>query len=161
MNKKKARTSPRTADKTARVLDLDILPELLGYNVRRAQIALWRDFLHTVAEGEIRPGMFSAIVLVKANPGISQIELAKELGIDKATMVGLTDRLEDAGWIVRKRSREDRRRHGLTVTAEGQKVYRQLKREMVEHERKFVERFSASERKQLIALLQRLHARQE
>jgi DNA-binding MarR family transcriptional regulator len=161
MKKKKATKSPRRAASTARVLDLDILPELLGYNVRRAQIALWRDFLHTVAEGEIRPGMFSAIVLVRANPGISQIELAKELGIDKATMVGLTDRLEDAGWILRKRSREDRRRHGLTVTSEGQKIYRELKREMIEHERKFVELFNATERKQLIALLQRLHARQE
>ena len=161
MNKKKTRTTPRTAGTGARPLDLDILPHLLGYNVRRAQIALWRDFLHTVAEGEIRPGMFSAIVIVRANPGISQIELAKELGIDKASMVGLIDRLEDAGWIVRKRSREDRRRHGLTVTAAGQTIYRDLKREMIEHERKFVERFTASERKQLMALLQRLHIRSE
>ncbi len=161
MNNKKVRSSPPSTGTAGRVLDRDILPELLGYNVRRAQIALWRDFLHTVAEGEIRPGMFSAIVLVRANPGISQIELAKELGIDKATMVGLTDRLEDAGWVVRKRSREDRRRHGLTVTASGQKIYRALKREMIEHERKFVERFSATERKQLIALLQRLHGRQD
>lgn len=160
MKKKNTTKSPSRAGTTRRVLDLDVLPELLGYNVRRAQIALWRDFLHTVAEGEIRPGMFSAIVLVRANPGISQVELAKELGIDKATMVGLTDRLEDAGWILRKRSREDRRRHGLTVTPEGQKIYRELRREMIEHERKFVERFSASERKQLIALLQRLHGRQ-
>lgn len=161
MKKKNTTKSPSRAGTAGRALDLDILPELLGYNVRRAQIALWRDFLHTVAEGEIRPGMFSAIVLVRANPGISQVELAKELGIDKATMVGLTDRLEDAGWILRKRSREDRRRHGLTVTPEGQKIYRELRREMIEHERKFVERFSASERKQLIALLQRLHGRQD
>lgn len=160
MKNKKARTSSKRTGTTGRVIDRDVLPELLGYNVRRAQIALWRDFLHTVAEGEIRPGMFSAIVLIRANPGISQIELAKELGIDKATMVGLTDRLEDAGWVVRKRSSEDRRRHGLTVTPAGQKIYRELKREMIEHERKFVERFSASERKQLIALLQRLHAPQ-
>jgi hypothetical protein len=32
---------------------------------------------------------------------------------------------------------------------------------MIEHERKFVELFNATERKQLIGLLQRLHARQE
>jgi DNA-binding MarR family transcriptional regulator len=160
MNNKKARKIPSKASTASRTLDLDILPELLGYNIRRAQIALWRDFLRTVAEGEIRPGMFSAIVLVRANPGISQIELAKELGIDKASMVGLIDRLEDAGWIQRKRSREDRRRHGLTVTTSGQSMYRELKREMIEHERKFVERFSGSERKQLVALLQRLHTYQ-
>jgi DNA-binding MarR family transcriptional regulator len=151
--------SKRDPEQTKK-LDLDILPELLGYNVRRAQIALWRDFVHTVAEGEIRPGMFSAIVLVRANPGISQIELAKELGIDKASMVGLIDRLEAAGWIVRKRSSEDRRRHGLTVTAAGQAMYKALKREMLEHERKFVQLYSPRELRQLIELLQRLHIRQ-
>jgi DNA-binding MarR family transcriptional regulator len=155
--KRKTRNASRDSGTAARVVDRDILPELLGYNVRRAQIALWRDFVHTVAEGEIRPGMFSAIVLIRANPGISQIELAKELGIDKATMVGLTDRLEAAGWVVRTRSREDRRRYGLTLTAAGQKTYRELKREMLAHERKFVARYSAAERKQLIALLQRLY----
>lgn len=159
MKKTTRKRSTRAPEPTAKTLDLDILPELLGYNVRRAQIALWRDFVHTVAEGEIRPGMFSAIVLVRANPGISQIELAKELGIDKASMVGLIDRLEEAGWIVRKRSSEDRRRHGLTVTPAGQAVYRELKREMIEHERKFVELYNARERKQLIELLQRLHIR--
>lgn len=160
MKKTVTRKTTRTTEAASGALDLDILPELLGYNVRRAQIALWRDFVHTVAEGEIRPGMFSAIVLVRANPGISQIELAKELGIDKASMVGLIDRLEGAGWIVRKRSLEDRRRHGLTVTPAGQSVYRELKREMIEHERKFVERYNARERKQLVELLQRLHIRQ-
>lgn len=138
-------------------LDPDILPTLLGYNVRRAQIVLWRDFARTVAEGEIRPGMFSALALVKANPGVAQVELSTELGIDKASMVGLIDRLEEAGWVLRTRSQEDRRRQGLTLTSSGEKMYRALKREMVDHEQKFAALYSETERKQLINLLRRLH----
>jgi len=141
----------------ARTVDLDFLPSLLGYNIRRAQIALWRDFSRTVADGEVRPGMFSAIVLIKANAGIAQIELANELGIDKASMVGLVDRMEDAGWVVRKRSQEDRRRQGLSLTSAGGAIYRKLKREMLEHEDKFTAQYSDAERKQLLILLRRLH----
>lgn len=150
------RTSKATTGVTA--IDPDILPTLIGYNVRRAQIALWRDFARTVADGEIRPGMFSAIALVRANPGIAQVELAGELSIDKASMVNLVDRLEDAGWIVRTRSQEDRRRQGLTVTPAGEKIYKTLKREMLDHERKFAELYTDSERKQLVSLLRRLHS---
>jgi DNA-binding MarR family transcriptional regulator len=144
----KSRSGPRTIDR-------DILPTLLGYNIRRAQIVLWRDFARTVAEGEIRPGMFSALALTRANPGIAQVELASELGIDKASMVALMDRLEDAGWILRTRSSEDRRRQSITLTTEGERIYKSLKREMLDHEQKFAELFSDREREQLVRLLQR------
>lgn len=144
--------------RSLRPIDTDILPSLLGYNIRRAQIALWRDFARTVAAGEIRPGMFSALALARANPGIAQVELASELGIDKASMVTLIDRLEDAGWILRARSSEDRRRQSITLTAAGERTYKSLKREMLEHERKFAEVLSEREREQLVRLLQRLHS---
>jgi DNA-binding MarR family transcriptional regulator len=150
-------TRTRTAAAQATQLDLDILPSLLGFNIRRAQIALWRDFNQNVADGEVRPGVFSLMLLANANPGIAQIEIADQLAIDKASVVALVDRLENAGWVQRKRSTEDRRRQGLFLTPAGTKAFKTLKKEMVEHERKFVERFSEQERKTLIALLQRLH----
>jgi DNA-binding MarR family transcriptional regulator len=140
-----------------KALDLDILPSLLGFNIRRAQIALWRDFNRNVAEGEVRPGVFSSLLLANANPGIAQIEIANHLGIDKASVVALIDRLENAGWVQRKRSTEDRRRQGIFLTPAGLKAFKALKKEMIEHERKFVDRFSEQERKTLISLLQRLH----
>lgn len=149
----KARSSERT-------IDTDVLHSLLGYNIRRAQIVLWRDFALNVAEGEIRPGMFSALALVHANPGIAQVELSNELGIDKASMVALIDRLQDAGWILRTRSSEDRRRQGITLTAAGERTYKSLKREMLDHERKFAELFTPREREQLVRLLQRFHTAQ-
>jgi DNA-binding MarR family transcriptional regulator len=137
---------------------LGILPSLLGFNIRRAQIALWRDFTRSVAEGEVRPGVFSVLSLASSNPGIAQIDIANQLDIDKASVVSLIDWLEGQGWVARKRSATDRRRHEISVTRAGQKAYRTLKREMIEHEKKFAARFTDAERKQLIALLQRLHS---
>lgn len=157
----KRKAAPKPVSRTSkpkqatRTFDRDVLPMLLGYNIRRAQIVLWRDFARTVAEGEIRPGMFSALALVRANPGIAQVELGNELGIDKASMVALLDRLEEPGWILRTRSSEDRRRQGLTLTTEGERIYKSLKQEMIEHEKKFAQLFSKQEREQLVSLLQR------
>src|SRR5690348_18287525 len=110
------KTSRKSRDlgvQTAIGIDLDCLPTLLGFNIRRAQIALWRDFNRNVAEGYVRPGVFSALLLANANPGIAQIEIANQLGIDKASVVSLIDRMEDAGWVTRKRSTDDRRRQGF------------------------------------------------
>jgi len=138
-------------------LDLDCLPTLLGFNIRRAQIALWRDFNRNVAEGDVRPGVFSALLLAHANPGIAQIQIASQLGIDKASVVALVDRMEDAGWVTRKRSSDDRRRQGIFLTPAGTRACRSLRKEMIDHERKFVSRYTEQELRTLIALLRRLH----
>ena len=115
-------------------LDLDCLPTLIGFNIRRAQIALWRDFNRQFSDGDVRPGVFSALLLANANPGIAQIDIANQLGIDKASVVTLIDRMEHAVWVERRRSTEDRRRQGIFLTPEGTRACRSLKKEMIEHE---------------------------
>jgi DNA-binding MarR family transcriptional regulator len=138
-------------------INVGILPNLLGFNIRRAQIALWRDFGRTVGDGAIRPGMFSLMALVEANPGIAQIDLASQLDQDKATIVGLIDTLQKRHWLVRRKSAVDRRRHGIFLTASGKRGLEILKSEMVEHEARFTRLFSAEELTQLVTLLRRIH----
>jgi DNA-binding MarR family transcriptional regulator len=139
------------------LVNVGILPQLLGYNLRRAQIALWRDFTRTVGEGEVRPGLFSLMMLVEANPGIAQVDLAHQLDIDKATIVSLVDRLESQGWVRRQRSTEDRRRQGIFPTEPGRKGLRLLRKEMLAHEERFTRLFTHAELRQLITMLQRIH----
>lgn len=138
-------------------IDLSLLPELIGYNLRRAQIGLRRHFVRTIGKSGMRPGLFSLLVLAEANPGIAQIELANELDIDKATVVALIDRLERQGWVERRRSTEDRRRHGIFLTPEGARGLRALKRDIVTHEKRFAQRFTAAELRRLLELLERCH----
>jgi DNA-binding MarR family transcriptional regulator len=139
-------------------INVGILPNLLGFNIRRAQIALWRDFGRTVGEGRVRPGMFSLMMLVDANPGISQIELSNQLDQDKATIVGLIDTLQRRHWLRRQKSTVDRRRHGIFLTAAGKQVVAELRDEMIEHEQRFTRLFTSEELTQLITFLRRIHA---
>ncbi|HYM36207.1 MAG TPA: MarR family transcriptional regulator, partial [Steroidobacteraceae bacterium] len=136
-------------------IGLDVLPDLLGYNVRRAQIELWRDFGATVAEGEVRPGLFSLLLLVGANPGIAQIDLATQLSVDKASIVALVDRLEEAGWVQRRRSTEDRRRQEIYTTPAGAKRLAQLKREVQEHDAKYCALYTPEELRTFLEFLRR------
>src|SRR6202046_3351104 len=109
----RAKTRAKVVKAPSQPLSVGLLPNLLGYNVRRAQIALWRDFSRTVGQGEVRPAAFSLLILVEANPGIAQFELAHALDLDKAAVVGLLHRLQRRQWLTRRRSTEDRRRHGI------------------------------------------------
>jgi DNA-binding MarR family transcriptional regulator len=138
-------------------LSVGILPNLLGYNVRRAEIALWRDFSRTVGEGEVRPALFSLMILVEANPGVAQIDIANQLDIDKATVVGLIQRLQRQNFVVCHQSTTDRRRQGIHLTASGQAELNRLRDEMLEHEVRFTRLFSAQELAQLFMLLRRIH----
>jgi DNA-binding MarR family transcriptional regulator len=139
-----------------RPLNVGILPNLLGYNVRRAHMALWRDFNRTVGTGIVRPGLFSMLVLIDENPGIAQIEIAVQLAVDKATIVGLIRLLQKQGWIERRRSRADRRRQDLYLTVQGRHELATLRREMLEHEARFTNLFSRQELMQFFDFLRRI-----
>lgn len=138
-------------------LNVGILPNLLGYNIRRAQIALWRDLTRVLGNVKVRPAEFSCLVLVEANPGVAQIELAQQLDVDKATIVGLIADLQRLKWITRKQSTIDRRRQGLYLTALGQRELQGLRQAMIEHEARFTRLFTAEELGQFIAFLRRIH----
>jgi len=149
------RRSATTAPPTP--INVGMLPNLLGYCVRRAQIALWRDLTRSLGEVKVRPAEFSMMVLVDSNPGIAQIELANQLDVDKATIVGLVDQLQRQKWAMRRQSTVDRRRQGIYLTAFGARELRRLEKTMIEHEARFTRLFSHDELAQLFAYLRRIH----
>ena len=148
-------TAERAAD--AKV-DLGCLPRLLGFNLRRAHQCSWRQYAAVIGEREIRPGLLGLLVLVEANPGIAQIELGTHLGVDKASIVALLDRLEKSGLLARRRSTRDRRRQGIYLTERGAAALESLLAEVRALERRMASRYSRSEFAQLLGLLQRLYA---
>jgi DNA-binding MarR family transcriptional regulator len=129
------------------------LDGLLGYLLRRAQGAMHRDFMAAVADFELTQKQAAILWLIQANPGVSQVEVASALGMDRATMMAMTDRLEDRGFTIRKRSSIDRRRQELYLTPSGQGTLRKCKARIAEHEEKFRKMFTAAE---LAALLEAL-----
>jgi DNA-binding MarR family transcriptional regulator len=139
-------------------VDLGVLPRLLGYNLRRANQASWRTYVSFIGENKIRPGLFSLLILTRSNPGIAQIELGTHLGVDKASIVALLDRLERAGLIERRRSTRDRRRQGIFLTDAGASELEALMTQVRQLERHMASRFSKPELDQFLGFLQRMYS---
>ena len=105
----------------------------------------------------LRAGAFSALALIGANPGCSQNELSRELGIDKSAVVALLDEFERRGLMNRTRGAADRRRHALFLTEEGQRLLREMHVEVQKPGRPIREALSAAEMEQLISLVDRAY----
>lgn len=137
-------------------VDYDILPSLLGYHLRRAQIEVFNDFVKTVAAMQITPGQFGVIVLIGSNPGLTQSALARAVGIERSTMVAVIDALESRGLVVRRPSPSDRRSNALVLSDAGKELADRLKPIVQTHDARVVGALSEAEKEQLIDLLSRI-----
>lgn len=136
-----------------RILRPGLLPGLLGYRLRLAQQAVFRDFGETVSG--LAPGRVGILLLIEANPGVTQSRLAQAVGLDRSTMVGVLHALEGRGLLERRRGM-DRRTNGLYLTRPGRALVGDLKRRIRVHERRVAARLTAEERTLLLALLEKL-----
>lgn len=59
-------------------------------------------------------------------PGLSQSELAEMLEVERATAGRMIDRLEQKGWVTRRRDPGDRRTWRLHLTAEAEAVQAEM-----------------------------------
>lgn len=130
-----------------------MLPGLLGYRLRLAQQAVFRDFARSIPEAS--PGRAGILFLIDANPGVTQSRLAQAVGLDRSTMVGVLHVLEERALVERRRG-EDRRTNGLWLTRGGRALVASLKQRIRVHERRVASRLTAQERAQLLALLEKL-----
>jgi DNA-binding MarR family transcriptional regulator len=138
-------------------IDMGLLPELIGFNLRCAQVAVFQDFNRDTGGYGISPPQYGTLILVEANPGISQSAIASALRLDRSTLVQIIDRLEARGFVVREVSAHDRRSHALKLTDEGRTAMAELKRVVGAHEDRMTRTLSEEEKKSLISLLARIH----
>jgi DNA-binding MarR family transcriptional regulator len=139
-----------------RRLSFGILTGLIGYQVRRAQVAVFQHFAEAFRSLEITPGQLGALVLIHANPGLSQSALGAALGVDRSTVVPLIDRLEARALVIRGPSPRDRRSHALQLSPAGAQLLAQAEVRVREHEATIAHRLSDAERQSLIELLAKI-----
>lgn len=137
----------------ARTVELGLLKGLLGYHLRRAQVAVFQHFTATMGEADITPGQFGVLSVIAGNSGLSQTQLGNALGIDRSTVVAVIDRLEARGLVVRAAAPNDRRSHALRLSPSGAQLLRRLEELVRGHERHIARALSADEQRLLIRLL--------
>ncbi len=136
-------------------IGLDALVGHAGYAVRRFQIWIFQDFVRTLGSVDIRPTQYSVMTVIGANPGLSQMAVAKRLGIERARLVHLLDSLESRKLLRRIKSKSDRRSHALHLTAQGEASLQKFKRLAAEHERHVEEKIGKENRQLLLQILAR------
>ena len=138
-------------------VDAGYLESLIGYNARRAALAMIGAFLPGMAPFDLRPVDFSVLSLVLHNPGITSRQLCATLGILPPNLVGLVSTLERRGLVARQPHPTDRRAVGLHLTAEGRTLMRTADRAAAEIEAGVASRLSAAESRTLIRLLRKVY----
>ena len=138
-------------------VDTSYLEGLIGYNARRAALAVIEVFLERMAIYDLRPVDFSVLSLITHNPGITSRQLCATLGILPPNLVGMINALEKRELIARKPHPRDGRAMGLHLTTGGQKLMRDAERTAAELEAEAAARLSAGEAKTLIRLLKKIY----
>jgi DNA-binding MarR family transcriptional regulator len=136
-----------------RSIEIGVLHDHLGYLIRRLQVWVFQDFIRVLAPIDIRPAQYSVLVVIAANPGLSQSDLAERLGIERARLVRMLDRLERRGLTRRLPSRHDRRSHALRLTPEGQRTLRRATTLAARHEKQLIDRLGPERHKSMMDIL--------
>lgn len=131
----------------------------LGYQLKHAFFALEELHAEHLADSLVNVRELSVLLLLDGREPESQQQAAERLGVDRTTMVGLLDSLEDKGLVARQPDPADRRRNVVALTAAGRKALKQAKAASDAAERRLLADLSPAEAKQLRNLLSRLPRR--
>ena len=153
MTDKQADSSDKPA---AREVRFGPLPDMLGYQIRQAQTAVFRDFAVTMADLDVSPGEFSLLTLIDANPGASQTRLASVYRVDKSTLSLRIAGLVKRGLVRRSRSRIDQRYYALWLAESGRRLLAKVRKHVDRQEQTMADTPGPGERELLLDMLKRI-----
>ena len=102
--------------------------DMAGHLIRRLHQQSTLVFVQrTQAAGfDLTPIQFAALDAIHNHPGTDQATVAELIAYDRATIGGVIERLEQKGWVDRVVSERDRRAREMSLTADGQRIFKAL-----------------------------------
>ncbi|HEY2401592.1 MAG TPA: MarR family transcriptional regulator [Steroidobacteraceae bacterium] len=128
--------------------------DLPGYALRRASSAAMQKLTRELAPLDLRPSDASVLIVIEANPNITQSEIGRMLEIAGANMAPLVSRLEKRELV--DRQPVDGRSHGLALTTAGRALCVRARKIMKSHEADLMAKIPAAQRAAFISMLQAL-----
>jgi DNA-binding MarR family transcriptional regulator len=129
----------------------DPLLRFPGYALRRAANATAAELSARLAALDLRQSDASLLMLVASNPGATSSALGRALGIERANMVPLLKRLEEAGLI--ERQAIDGKSQGLRLTAGGDSRLAEARKIIESFETELIARVAPEHREHLLPAL--------
>ena len=148
---------PATLASAVDTVDTSFLETLMGYNARRASLAIVEVFMVRMAPYGLRIVDFSVLSLVGRNPGITSRQLCGTLGVLPPNLVGIVGQLEKRQLLARQPHPHDGRATGLHLTPQGQTLVAHAEVTAAELELEATARLTAAERRTLMRLLQKIY----
>ncbi len=93
-----------------------------GYLFRRMHQLSTSVFSRVNGDVDLTSVQFSALLVVRDNPGIDATRLAEQIRFDRTTIGHVIERLEQKGFILRKAGDVDKRTKQLEITQKGREV---------------------------------------
>jgi DNA-binding MarR family transcriptional regulator len=116
-----------------------------GYCVHKIATIFKAELNAAFGSQDIQSHHFAILSVIASSSDVNQMKICDEVGIDKASMVKITDHLESLKLIERVGSKEDRRVKNLHITAKGQKMLLTAQSRRSEVEAKFLSALSEQE----------------
>lgn len=138
-------------------MDATYLQSLLGYNARRASLAIIEQFHIDMASFDLRPVDFSVLSLVRHNPGITSRQLCHALNIQPPNMVVFLKSFEKRKLVEREPHPTDGRAMGLSLTESGEALMRAAEKTAKDSGLKASSALTDGERQTLSRLLQKIY----
>ena len=102
----------------------------------------------------VRKYHFRVLVALSEHGPLSQADLGRRLHIDRSDMVAVVGDLEQAGYVGRRRDRDDRRRNVVAVTGDGEAALERMDAAVERAQADLLAPLSAAERRELARLLE-------
>jgi DNA-binding MarR family transcriptional regulator len=102
-------------------------PLTVANDLRPVLLRLSRGLRQETEQLGVTSRQVTLLWLIREHPGLSLRELAAEERVSAPAVSGIVDRLEKAGLIERVRDVEDRRRVGLTLTEDGERLLKRVR----------------------------------
>ena len=138
-------------------MDASYLQSLLGYNARRASLAIIEQFHIDMASFDLRPVDFSVLSLIRHNPGITSRQLCHALNIQPPNMVVFLKSFEKRKLVDREPHPTDGRAMGLTLTESGEALMQEAEKTAKDSGLKASSALTDGERQTLSRLLQKIY----
>lgn len=151
------RSSLKNPVASVETVDTSYLETLIGYNARRAALAVIGLFLERMAVYDLKPVDFSVMSVVAHNPGVTSRQLCAALNILPPNLVGLVQSLESRGLLERCPHPYDGRAMGLHPTEKGQQLMKNAEATASELEMDIGSKLTPHQAQTLVSLLQKIY----
>jgi DNA-binding MarR family transcriptional regulator len=132
----------------------DPFEHLLGYHLRRLSVLVMADLTEALSSLGLKAADASVLFMIEANPGITQSDVGKALGILRANMAPLIAGLLGRGFV--EREPVDGRSHALRLSAAGLGMCLRAKSAIARHEDRVFSTLSPGSRARMISQLRGL-----